>query len=212
MATEAVRVRGSRWLQGRGRYRGTSRTARRPGRLDASARSAGATGSAGRGAEEATVTLGDRWPARRARRRGPCSSFPGLGRGWRTGACCWDPRVQDLVRFVEAERGLTFEHPVPVDFLTPEQFRDELTTEAADITRRTGASSGPPRRSCAPSACSTGISTFWTSSTRSRPKGSLPSTTPRGSGCSSPTDRSRLRYGRRSPTSSRMRSRTSTTT
>jgi hypothetical protein len=46
----------------------------------------------------------------------------------------WDPRVQDLVRFVEAERGLTFEHPVPVDFLTPEEFRDELTTEATDIT------------------------------------------------------------------------------
>jgi hypothetical protein len=46
----------------------------------------------------------------------------------------WDPRVQDLVRFVEAERGLTFEHPVPVDFLTPEEFRDELTTEASDIT------------------------------------------------------------------------------
>jgi len=46
----------------------------------------------------------------------------------------WDPRVQDLVRFVEAERGLTFEYPVPVDFLTPEQFRDELTTETTDIT------------------------------------------------------------------------------
>ncbi len=46
----------------------------------------------------------------------------------------WDPRVQDLVRFVEAERGLTFEHPVPVDFLTPEEFRDELTTEVTDIT------------------------------------------------------------------------------
>lgn len=46
----------------------------------------------------------------------------------------WDPRVQDIVRFVEEERGLTFEHPVPVNFLTPEQFRDELTTEATDIT------------------------------------------------------------------------------
>jgi hypothetical protein len=46
----------------------------------------------------------------------------------------WDPRVQDLVTFVEAERGLTFEHPVPVDFLTPDEFRAELTTEATDIT------------------------------------------------------------------------------
>jgi hypothetical protein len=46
----------------------------------------------------------------------------------------WDPRVQDLVRFVEGERGLTFEHPVPVEFLTPEEFRQELTTEATDLT------------------------------------------------------------------------------
>jgi hypothetical protein len=43
-------------------------------------------------------------------------------------------RVQDLVRFVEAERRLTFEHPVPVNFLTPEEFREELTREAADIS------------------------------------------------------------------------------
>src|SRR5262245_46188995 len=46
----------------------------------------------------------------------------------------WDPRVQDLVSFVEQERGLTFEHPVPVDFLTPQEFRDELTTDATDLT------------------------------------------------------------------------------
>jgi hypothetical protein len=46
----------------------------------------------------------------------------------------WDPRVQDLVQFVEEQRGLTFEHPVPVDFLTPQQFHDELTTQAVDMT------------------------------------------------------------------------------
>lgn len=29
----------------------------------------------------------------------------------------WDPRVSDLVAFVEADRGLTFDHPVFIDFL-----------------------------------------------------------------------------------------------
>ena len=124
----------------------------------------------------------------------------------------WDPRVQDLVRFVEAERGLTFEHPVPVDFLTPEQFREELTTEAADMTpkdrRELRASEAIIRALGLLDGDIDLLDEFNTIS----PKGSLPSTTPRGSGSSSPTDRSRLRYGPRSPTSSRMRSRTSTTT
>ena len=30
----------------------------------------------------------------------------------------WDPRVADLAAFVEDERGLDFDHPVYVDFLT----------------------------------------------------------------------------------------------
>src|SRR5687767_10540895 len=30
----------------------------------------------------------------------------------------WDPRVSDLAAFVEDERGLEFDHPVHVDFLT----------------------------------------------------------------------------------------------
>jgi hypothetical protein len=34
----------------------------------------------------------------------------------------WDPRVADLIDFVQNERGLLFDHPVPVDFLTPEQY------------------------------------------------------------------------------------------
>jgi hypothetical protein len=60
---------------------------------------------------------------------------PGIGNGDdEPEPAAWDPRVQDIVRFVEAERGLTFDHPVPVNFLTPEQFRDELTTETTDIT------------------------------------------------------------------------------
>jgi len=34
----------------------------------------------------------------------------------------WDPRVAELVQFVQDERGLLFDHPVEVDFLTPEEY------------------------------------------------------------------------------------------
>ena len=34
----------------------------------------------------------------------------------------WDPRVTDLVEFVETQRGLRFAHPVTVDFLDEEAF------------------------------------------------------------------------------------------
>jgi hypothetical protein len=69
---------------------------------------------------------------------------------------------------------------VPVNFLTPEQFRDELTTEAADITpkdRRELRASEAIMRAL---GLLDGDIDLWTSSTRSRPKGSLPSTTPCG--------------------------------
>lgn len=39
----------------------------------------------------------------------------------------WDPRIVDLVAFVERERGLLFEHPVRVDFLSDADFRAEVT-------------------------------------------------------------------------------------
>jgi hypothetical protein len=39
----------------------------------------------------------------------------------------WDERVADLVAFVEEERGLDFEHPVHVDFLSGDEFREEVT-------------------------------------------------------------------------------------
>jgi hypothetical protein len=39
----------------------------------------------------------------------------------------WDPRVVDLVRFVESARGLIFEHPVAIDFLADGDFRREIT-------------------------------------------------------------------------------------
>lgn len=41
----------------------------------------------------------------------------------------WDPRVTDLVAFVERERGLRFEHPVAIDFL------DEATKATSGCSR-----------------------------------------------------------------------------
>jgi hypothetical protein len=43
----------------------------------------------------------------------------------------WDPRVAELVRFVERERGLTFQHPVRVDFLSDRDFRAQVTSNDA---------------------------------------------------------------------------------
>ncbi|RHW27931.1 hypothetical protein D0Z08_06505 [Nocardioides immobilis] len=46
----------------------------------------------------------------------------------------WDSRVDDLVEFVEDERGLEFEHPVYIDFLSEEAFEKEVTSEESDLT------------------------------------------------------------------------------
>ncbi len=43
----------------------------------------------------------------------------------------WDPRVVDLVAFVERERGLRFKHPVRIDFLDDAKFRAAVTKEEA---------------------------------------------------------------------------------
>lgn len=45
----------------------------------------------------------------------------------------WDPRVAELVAFVEDERGHDFEHPVPIDFLTAEEYADLTRTDAAEL-------------------------------------------------------------------------------
>lgn len=42
------------------------------------------------------------------------------------GTTRWDPRVTDLVAFVERERDLTFEHPVPIEFQTEAEFLQRL--------------------------------------------------------------------------------------
>ncbi len=36
----------------------------------------------------------------------------------------WDPRVADLVQFVQDERGLLYDHPVAIDFLTADEYSD----------------------------------------------------------------------------------------
>ena len=41
----------------------------------------------------------------------------------------WDPRAADLAAYVEEARGLDFDHPVFVDFLSPEDYTDEVTTD-----------------------------------------------------------------------------------
>jgi hypothetical protein len=46
----------------------------------------------------------------------------------------WDPRVVDLAAFVENERGLRFDHPVSVDFLTAEQYSQRTRVDESELT------------------------------------------------------------------------------
>jgi hypothetical protein len=46
----------------------------------------------------------------------------------------WDPRVADLVGFVERARGHDFRHPVPVSFLTDEEYGARTRTDSATLT------------------------------------------------------------------------------
>lgn len=46
----------------------------------------------------------------------------------------WDPRVTRLVRFVEARRDLDFKHAVPIEFLSEEDFIEEVSTDEAQLT------------------------------------------------------------------------------
>lgn len=40
----------------------------------------------------------------------------------------WDPELESLVRFVEKERGLEFEHAVPVDYFSDEEWDEEISS------------------------------------------------------------------------------------
>ena len=68
------------------------------------------------------------------------ASAAGVGGWWYTRPsgpsfpAAWDPRVADLVSFVEDERGLDFEHPVHVDFVADAEFRELVTSDEADLT------------------------------------------------------------------------------
>ena len=92
----------------------------------------------------------------------------------------WDPRVVDLAAFVEDERGLDFDHPVYVDFLTPARVHggDDRRRRRADEDGRAGRATRTTPGSFAPSAwrpassTSTRRSTAWSTAAR------WPSTTP----------------------------------
>ena len=45
----------------------------------------------------------------------------------------WDPRILPLVEFVERERGLSFEHPVTVDFLSEDEWREQADIDEEEI-------------------------------------------------------------------------------
>ncbi len=46
----------------------------------------------------------------------------------------WDARVLDLVSFDEKERGLTFKHPVEIEFMTEDDFKAKVTTSSDDLS------------------------------------------------------------------------------
>ncbi|MEA2826622.1 MAG: hypothetical protein QOG43_1061, partial [Actinomycetota bacterium] len=46
----------------------------------------------------------------------------------------WDPRVAELVNFVQRERGAVYEHPVPVDFLSPEEYSKRTRTDEGTLS------------------------------------------------------------------------------
>lgn len=55
----------------------------------------------------------------------------------------WDPRVTDLVSFVERERGLSFRHPVPFLFMTDADFTEEIVgTRSTPSTEDTAIQDG----------------------------------------------------------------------
>jgi hypothetical protein len=45
----------------------------------------------------------------------------------------WDPRVVPLVHYVERERAFIFEHPVHIDFLTPDEYSDRTRADEESL-------------------------------------------------------------------------------
>ena len=46
----------------------------------------------------------------------------------------WDPRVEEFVEIVEGERDLDFEHPIHVDFLPVDQFKEQVAADEEELT------------------------------------------------------------------------------
>ena len=46
----------------------------------------------------------------------------------------WDSRVTDIVAFDEKERGLTYKHPVEIEFLSEEDFKADVTSSADELS------------------------------------------------------------------------------
>jgi hypothetical protein len=46
----------------------------------------------------------------------------------------WDPRVDEIAQAVQTERGVLFEHPVHVDFLSEEEFKADVTASEEELT------------------------------------------------------------------------------
>ena len=57
----------------------------------------------------------------------------------------WDERVLDHVDFVEDERGLSFDHPVAIDFMPEDEFVALFDADELDADQR-AACRGEPRR------------------------------------------------------------------
>lgn len=57
-----------------------------------------------------------------------------LTRGGRQYPSQWDARVEPIARWVAEERDLSFDHPVEVRFLTPEEYTEASTGGAAELT------------------------------------------------------------------------------
>ena len=73
----------------------------------------------------------------------------------------WDAKVEPFVKIVEKERGLEFEHPIHVDFLSVKEFKDQVASERKeDLSTEDEGGDRALRRPCSvPSASSTATST-----------------------------------------------------
>jgi hypothetical protein len=48
----------------------------------------------------------------------------------------WDPRIREFVKVVERERGLRFDHPIPVEFLDDQAFERRVLADEQDLTKQ----------------------------------------------------------------------------